>query len=307
MEKKENKKNNHSQTGFAIACWILGILIFLIVFLVKHDDIIKNLKTTQFFERTIGITPKFIEEFEEKDKSAENHDEIVEEIIDLRDLKNSQVNEEKTSDNSKKAENHEVSNSDENHENLKVESDSKNSLASKNEESKIEEQTKSAETKSENKNVQKQDITKKTETVKIPMQNRKIYFVYIGEDGILSRKMVNREVPKNDSPLTTSINLLLEGPNGQESSKGFKSLIPANTKLKSASVKSGIAYLNFSEEFEFNSVGVDGYIGQLMQIVYTATEFPTVEGVQFLIEGEKREYLGSEGVWIGTPLSRSSF
>ena len=65
--------------------------------------------------------------------------------------------------------------------------------------------------------------------------------------------------------------------------------------------------LNFNDEFEFNTIGVEGYLGQLMQIVYTATAFPTVDSVQILISGEKKDYLGSEGVWIGSPLARSSF
>nr|WP_257225304.1 GerMN domain-containing protein [Treponema parvum] len=52
---------------------------------------------------------------------------------------------------------------------------------------------------------------------------------------------------------------------------------------------------------------MEGYLGQLMQIVYTATSFSTVDSVQFLIEGQKKDYLGSEGVWIGSPLARSSF
>ncbi|QTQ17448.1 GerMN domain-containing protein [Treponema parvum] len=68
-----------------------------------------------------------------------------------------------------------------------------------------------------------------------------------------------------------------------------------------------MAFLNFSEEFEYNPYGVEGYLGQLMQIVYTATSFSTVDSVQFLIEGQKKDYLGSEGVWIGSPLARSSF
>ena len=85
------------------------------------------------------------------------------------------------------------------------------------------------------------------------------------------------------------------------------SLIPSGSKLIGASVKDGVATLNFNENFEFNTYGVEGSIGQLMQIVYTATEFSTVKSVQFLIEGEKKEYLGSEGQWIGTPLARSSF
>ena len=79
------------------------------------------------------------------------------------------------------------------------------------------------------------------------------------------------------------------------------------TRLLGASVRNGVATLNFSSEFEFNRYGIEGLRGQLQQIVYTATAFQTVESVQFLIDGEKKEYLGSEGVWIGTPLRRSSF
>ena len=58
MAKKEKKTN---QTGLALACWILGFLILLIVFLVKQDEIYSNLKTTRFFERIFGSTPEFVE------------------------------------------------------------------------------------------------------------------------------------------------------------------------------------------------------------------------------------------------------
>ena len=107
--------------------------------------------------------------------------------------------------------------------------------------------------------------------------------------------------------MTDAINALLAGPLPPEQAKDCMTLIPAGTKLLGASVKDGVATLNFNENFEFNSVGVEGYIAQLMQIVYTATEFPTVKSVQFLIEGKRKDYLGSEGQWIGSPLSRSTF
>ena len=84
-------------------------------------------------------------------------------------------------------------------------------------------------------------------------------------------------------------------------------LIPSGTRLIGASVKNGVATLNFNENFEFNSYGIEGCMAQLMQIVYTAREFSTVKSVQFLVEGEKKDYLGTEGQWIGSPLSRASF
>ena len=134
----------------------------------------------------------------------------------------------------------------------------------------------------------------------------KICFVAIDSDGPVIRKEVGRSVAK-DSPLTNCIISLLSGPTASESATGCRTLIPSGTRLYSASVKNGVATLDFSEEFEFNSYGVEGYLGQLMQIVYTATNFSTVDSVQILIEGQKKGYLGSEGVWIGSPLSRSSF
>ena len=44
---------------------------------------------------------------------------------------------------------------------------------------------------------------------------------------------------------------------------------------------------------------------QLRQVVYAATEFPSVKSVQILIEGTKVRYLGTEGMRMDTPLSRA--
>ena len=63
--------------------------------------------------------------------------------------------------------------------------------------------------------------------------------------------------------------------------------------------------MDFSENFLFNSFGLEGYMGQLKQIIYTATEFPTVKRVQILIEGQVKSYLG-EGIFIGNPLTRET-
>ena len=134
-----------------------------------------------------------------------------------------------------------------------------------------------------------------------------LFFVTIDSDGRVLRKEVTRDVPRTDSPLSETLSALFSGPNGAESSKNLRSLIPNGTRLLSASVKDGVATLNLSEEFQFNQFGIEGYLGQLAQIVFTATAFPTVSSVQILIEGQRREYLGAEGVWIGTPLSREKF
>ncbi len=152
--------------------------------------------------------------------------------------------------------------------------------------------------------------TKDSETVSSvggPTMSIKLFFMAINSDGSVTRKEVSRQMKKTSSPLVDSINALIAGPSVEEEAAGCRTLVSNGTQLIGASVSNSVATLNFSTEFEFNQYGIEGTRGQLQQIVYTATAFPTVESVQFLIDGEKRDYLGSEGVWIGTPLSRDNF
>ena len=134
-----------------------------------------------------------------------------------------------------------------------------------------------------------------------------LYFVKIDGDGVIARQEVKRTIPATDSPLTDAIGSLLKGPGEDELRKELITLIPQGTRLLSAQVRGTTAYLNFSEAFMYNSYGIEGYAGQLKQVVWTATSFPTVQDVQILVEGQRRDFLGGEGVYIGQPLSRNSF
>jgi spore germination protein GerM len=134
-----------------------------------------------------------------------------------------------------------------------------------------------------------------------------LWFIEVDADGSIARREVQRTLPKTDSPLTTAIQDLLKGPGISELDKRYMNLIPEGTKLRSVFIIDGVATLDFSEEFEYNKYGVEGYRGQLEQIVYTATAFPTVDKVLFLIDGELRQFIGGEGIRIDLPLSRESF
>ena len=138
------------------------------------------------------------------------------------------------------------------------------------------------------------------------LRNAKLYFIDVDDSGRISLQAVTRPIHFNDSPLTETLNVLLKGPVASELNQDLISLIPDNTRLLSVRVDNSIAYINFSEDFQFNSFGPEGHRAQLKQIVYTATEFSTVDSVQFLIDGKKLDYLGPEGVFIGQPLTRSS-
>jgi len=134
-----------------------------------------------------------------------------------------------------------------------------------------------------------------------------LYFIRVDDDGAISRHEAKRTVGASDSPMTDALEALMAGPSADELGRGLISLIPSEARLLSAQVRGSTAYLNFNEAFMYNRYGIEGYAGQLKQIVYTATNFSTVKDVQILIEGQPRDYLGGDGVYIGKPLSRASF
>lgn len=262
-------KSSKKKTGLTLACIILAILIIFIFFLVKKDTILTNLKETRFFDRVFGSTPEFVE----------NHTPSEKETVKIP----------------LSPESDEVV--------IKVEPQTP---ATKPQE------PAASQEKTEQKQEQQPAETKKPAEEKKPVQNAytelQLCFVEIDADGSINRKIVKRKVAKNDSPLTTAIKAVIEGPDTTKAEeRNCISLIPNGTKLLGARVSDGVAYLDFSDAFEINTNGIEGYTAQLMQIVYTATTFSTVNSVQFLIEGQKKEYLGSEGQWIGSPLSRTSF
>jgi spore germination protein GerM len=147
-----------------------------------------------------------------------------------------------------------------------------------------------------------------TETVQstAELRERALYFIRIGSDGSALRVRAERGLPATDSPLRDVIQAVIAGPNAEERQSGLISLIPAGTRLLSVTIRGDTAYINFSEDFQYNTNGTEGYNGQLRQIVFTATEFPNVRDVQILIEGSRIDYLG-ESTWIGSPLNREMF
>jgi spore germination protein GerM len=135
----------------------------------------------------------------------------------------------------------------------------------------------------------------------------RIYYIRVTEDGTIYPHQVERMVSYVDSPMTQTLNVLLKGPTTEELNLGLLNLIPENTQLISAAVEDGVAYLNFNESFRFNPMGVEGFVAQLQQIIYSTTEFPTVDRVQILIDGKRVDYLGGDGIYVGDPIGRNTF
>ncbi|MDR3020812.1 MAG: GerMN domain-containing protein [Treponema sp.] len=140
----------------------------------------------------------------------------------------------------------------------------------------------------------------------VETRERSVYFAQIDRDGQILQSKVSRRIPVSASPMQDALNTILAGPSADELARGVVNLIPQNTRILSATIRGNTAYISFSEDFMFNTFGVEGYVAQLRQIVWTVTEFQNIRDVQILIEGRRLDYLG-EGIWIGSPIGRQSF
>ena len=81
-----------------------------------------------------------------------------------------------------------------------------------------------------------------------------------------------REVEDMDAVATASLEALVEGPTEDEASDlSFESAIPEGTEVHTVEIEDGEAFVHLSEDLSHDA---------LAQVVYTATQFPTVESVQ---------------------------
>ncbi len=274
---KQNKKQQKRFFTFGIIFWIGFILLMCVLFYMNRKSISKTINQINGAEEPakVAISKQDIKnEIENKEKqSPPKKDEDVK--------KETELEEADTED-----ENNDIEEIDETPpEGGKDTDESDTNVATINEPETAENE------KSAEENVQVVDV----------------YFVSISNSGTVTREKCTRTLEKSPSPLTDSINALLKGTTKEEAKKGIRSFIPADTKLISASIKEGVATINLSEDFQFNRYGVEGYNIQLQQIVFTACAFKNVQSVQFLIEGQKRDFLGSEGGWIAGLLDVNSF
>ena len=119
---------------------------------------------------------------------------------------------------------------------------------------------------------------------------------------------VLREIPKTQAVATAAVKALLAGPNGDElgARPAFYTWIPDGTRLLGLSIKNSVATVNLSKEFESGG-GSDSIVGRLAQVVYTLTQFSTVDSVLFELDGVPVTVFGGEGVVLDHPVGRSDY
>lgn len=108
-------------------------------------------------------------------------------------------------------------------------------------------------------------------------------------------------VPVSTHPLKVAAELLIAGTKKPE----VMSVMPPGTHLRDIWIKDHIAYIDFDDKLiKNNSGGSAGEILLVGAIVNTLTEFPEVQKVQLLVEGEKISTISGH-LDTSEPLSRS--
>ncbi|MRR11253.1 hypothetical protein EG835_01915 [bacterium] len=116
---------------------------------------------------------------------------------------------------------------------------------------------------------------------------------------------VRREV---DGPAvaTAALEALLAGPTAQEIGDGSSSSVPEGTRLLGVTIDAGVATVDLSSEFASGG-GSLSMMSRVAQVVFTATQFSTVESVLFEMEGEPLDVLGGEGIILEGPQTRAQW
>lgn len=119
---------------------------------------------------------------------------------------------------------------------------------------------------------------------------------------------VLREIPRTQAVATAAMQALIAGPTPSElaARPAMYTTVPDGTRLLGLSISNGIATVNLSREFETGG-GSASVLGRLGQVVYTLTQFRTVQRVTFQLDGQPVTVFSSEGIVLDHAVARSDY
>jgi hypothetical protein len=136
-----------------------------------------------------------------------------------------------------------------------------------------------------------------------PIPTRSVtYEVWFNYDGYLF--VTHRTEPFTDGVGTRALQILLGGPTNEESAAGVSSAITPGTDLLGLLIDHGVATVYLSEAFTAEETPAIA-VGSLSQIVYTLTQFDSIDEVLFDVNGVPLTNFG--GYELDGPQRRADF
>jgi hypothetical protein len=118
--------------------------------------------------------------------------------------------------------------------------------------------------------------------------------------------VTHRTRPATAGVARAALEELLAGPNPSEKSVATGTAIPSDTRLLDVSINDGLATVDLSGEFDSGG-GSAGMFMRLAQVVFTLTQFPTVDGVELRLDGEPVSVFSGEGIVLDGPQRRRDY
>lgn len=133
----------------------------------------------------------------------------------------------------------------------------------------------------------------------------KIYLVrYNDKTQKMSLVPVSRKI-KSESAVNEAIKELIKGPNIEERRAGLLSAVPQGLRIRDIRMINKTAVIDFNGAIEENATG-NILLSRIDQIVYTATQFGTVDSIMIKVNGRAKKFLGNEGLSVSGPIHRKS-
>lgn len=104
--------------------------------------------------------------------------------------------------------------------------------------------------------------------------------------------------------LRGALTALLEGPTAAERAAGLTSTIPVGTTLRNVTIAGGLATVDLGAAFGTGG-GSLSMFARVAEVVFTATQFSTVDRVTFRLDGRPITELGGEGLVVDPPVTRA--
>lgn len=139
----------------------------------------------------------------------------------------------------------------------------------------------------------------------VPPRESRFVDVYFVKDGRYAAA-ISKAVPATTDVAANAIRALIAGPTAAETEAGLSSAVPTDTLLLGIAIRNGLATIDLSREFEAGG-GTFSMTARLGQVVYTLTQFPTIDRVEFHLDGEPVTVFSSEGLLLEHPVSRTDY
>jgi spore germination protein GerM len=127
--------------------------------------------------------------------------------------------------------------------------------------------------------------------------------LYFLRDGMIG--VAHRVIPATTMPATAALTALLEGPERRERAAGLSTAIPSQYRLDAVAVNGGTAFVDLQSDalYKMSSETARQLLGQ---VVYTVTQFPTVDGAVVTLNGNQLLPSGETGT-MERLLTRADF